>query len=120
MKLFVLTIFAACFAISFAETTRYDDYHIYSVNIENDQQLNVLRELQDQPDGVKFQTPPNSIGQIVHLIAPLHKIADLLELFEANKFKKQIRTNNLQRYAALGPEFRPLKSFELFFFHFTV
>lgn len=97
MKLFGLTIFAAFLAISFATNARYDDYHIYSVNIENDQQLGVLRELQDQPDGVKFQTPPNSIGQIVHLIVPPHKIAGLLELFEANKFKKQIRTNNLQR-----------------------
>lgn len=98
MKLFVLTISVACFAIVFADKVRYDNYRIYSVNIENDRQLNVLLELENNPDGIQFQTLPNRVGQIVHLIVPPHKFADILELFETYKFKNQIRTDNLQKY----------------------
>lgn len=98
MKFFVLTIFVACFAIAFAEKARFDNYRIYSVNIENDQQLNVLHDLQNYPDGITFQTIPTRVGQLAHLIVPPHKFADISELFEAYKFKNEIKTKNLQRF----------------------
>lgn len=107
MKIFLLTICVTYFAISFAENARYDNYHIYSVKIENDVQLTAWRELQNQPDlSLKFLKSPNGVGQIVHLIASPHKIAGLSELFETHKFKTQIRTDNLQRYVVWNPNFR--------------
>lgn len=97
MRSFVLAIVVACFAIVFAEKARFDNYRIYSVSIETDEQLNVLRELQNYPDGITFQTIPIRAGQIVDLIVPPHKFADISELFETFAFKTEIKTKNLQK-----------------------
>lgn len=99
MKFFVLVIFVFDFSIIFAEKARYDNYRIYSVSIESDQQLNVLRELQNRPDGITSQVTPTRVGEIVDLIIPPHKFADISELFETYKFKNRIKTRNLQEYA---------------------
>lgn len=101
MKSFVLAIFVACFAIAFAEKARFDNYRIYSVSIENDHQLNVLRELQNYPDGITFQAMPTRVSQIVDLIVPPHKFADISELFESYEFKNKIKTENLQKCVQL-------------------
>lgn len=98
MKTFELIVFGACIAIVFGERARFDNYRIYSVHVENGQQLNVLRELEIHPDGILFQALPTKVGQIVDLITPPHKIADISELFEIFKFKNQIKTKNLQKY----------------------
>lgn len=105
MKLFELTIFVACFAVVFAEKARFDNYRIYSVNIENDEQLNVLRDLQNYPDGITIQTMSDRVGQAVHLTVPPHKFADISELFETFKFKNQIKTENLQKCAFLNIDY---------------
>lgn len=96
MKLFLLAIFVAGLLAVCAEKARFDNYRVYSVKIENEKQLNVLRELEMHPDGISFMESPEAVGQVVDLIVPPHKFADIVELFEAYKMKNWIKTKNLQ------------------------
>lgn len=99
MRAFGLIIFVACFwqAIVLGEKVRFDHYRVFSVHIETQQQLNVLRELQIYPDGISFVAMPTSIDQIVDLIIPPHKFADISETIDAHKFKYRIKSENLQK-----------------------
>lgn len=43
----VLTI-----ALALAEQARYDNYRVYTLNIGNEIQLNTLKQIENNPDGV--------------------------------------------------------------------
>lgn len=106
MRALKLAIFAVCFwQIVFSEKVQYDNYRLYSVIIENDQQLNVLQELQVRPDGIIFETIPIRKGQIVDLIVAPQRIADISELFENYEFKNRLLIENLQKYDQFKPSF---------------
>lgn len=99
MRSLQLVAFVVCFwQVVFCERVQYDDYRLYSVNIENVQQLNVLRDLQIHSDGIIFQTIPTEVGQIVDLIVAPHELADISELFEQYEFKNRVKSENLQKY----------------------
>lgn len=96
MKLFVVAVFIACFTAALGEKARYDNYRVYSVNVENEEQLKVLNELEAYPDGTRFLESPTGVSQIAELVVPPHKFADIAELFEAYEIKNRIKTENLQ------------------------
>lgn len=97
MKSFLAAIFVVCFVGAFGEKVRFDNYRVYSVNIENEEQLKVLRELEAYPDGSIFLDYPTIVGQTVDIIVPPHKFADIGEIFETFNFKNHIKTHNLQK-----------------------
>lgn len=96
MKSFLAAIFVVIFVGAYGEKVRFDNYRVYSVNVENGEQLKVLRELEAYPDGTIFLDYPTVVGQTVDMIVPPHKFADIAETFEAFKFKNHIKTHNLQ------------------------
>lgn len=99
MKAFELAIFVVCFwQIVCSEKARFDNYRIYSVNIENDEQLNVLHDLQIYPDGISFRAMPMAVGQNIDLVIPPHKFGDVFEIFETYKFNYRIKVENFQKY----------------------
>lgn len=97
MKLFTLAIVVACFVASFGEKARFDNYRVYSVEVENVQQLKVLREFDSGLDGITFLIAPTGIHQTAEMVVPPHKFADMSELFEAYEMKNQIKIDNLQK-----------------------
>lgn len=97
MRSFALGIFVACFVVAFGEKARFDNYRVYSINVENDEQLTVLRELEAYPDGTLFLESPTNVNQIADLVVPPHKYADIAELFETHEIKNRIKTPNLQK-----------------------
>lgn len=92
-----MTILVASFIAAFGEKARFDNYRVYSVNIQNEKQLNVLRELEAHPDGISFRMMPTSVGQKIDFIVPPHKLADISELFDAYEFNSQTKTEDLQK-----------------------
>lgn len=97
MKLFVVAIFIACFVVAFgSEKARFDNYRVYSVNVENAEQLKVLRELESYSDGILFLNGISDVGQISTLIVPPHKYSDIAELFGAYEIKNEMTSSNLQ------------------------
>lgn len=92
-------IFVVClWQVVSCEKVQYDHYRLYSVNIENAQQLHVLRELQMDSDGFVFQAIPTEVGQIMDLIVAPRKLAVIAELFERHEFKNRLKSDNLQKY----------------------
>lgn len=97
MKSFVLAIFIGCFAVhTFGEKVRFDNYRVYSVNVDNEKQLKVLNELEAYPDGISFLESPTGVGRIAELLVPPHKFAEIAELFKTYAIKNHIKTSNLQ------------------------
>lgn len=98
MKSLVLAVVAVYFVGAvLGDKARFDHYRIYSVNVENDVQLMVLRELELTADGVLFLEPPTGVGQISDVMAPPHKFADITDLFNAYEIKNRIKTENVQK-----------------------
>lgn len=97
MKLFTLAIVFACFVAIYGEKARFDNYRVYSVEVENIQQLNVLREFDTGRDGITFLIAPTGIQQTAEIVVPPHKFADMSELFETYEMKNQIKIDNLQK-----------------------
>lgn len=96
MKIFVLAILVAGFMVACAEKARFDNYRVYSVYIENEEQLKLLQELELHPDGISFLESPNGVDQTIDIMVPPHKFADITELFETYKIKNWIKTKNVQ------------------------
>ena len=53
-----LALFLALFLVSVNcfEKARYDNYRVYDVIIENQEQLDLLKHIDDYPDGVSIRT----------------------------------------------------------------
>lgn len=96
MKLLILALFFACLTAISGERARYDNYRVYSVRIENEQQLKVLKDLDNNRDGWSFMTSPMSISQSVDILIPPHKFASISDLFETHNLENAIKINNLQ------------------------
>lgn len=85
-------------ALTLGEKARFDNYRVYSIEVENDEQLQVLNELENQQDGLLFLAPPTAKQTFVELIVPPHKFADISELCEKYHMKSDKKIDNLQRF----------------------
>lgn len=92
-----MTILVASVIVVFGEKARFDNYRVYSIDIKNENQLNVLRELENYPDGILFRMMPTAVGQTVDIVVPPHKLADISELFAVYEFSSHTKTENLQK-----------------------
>ncbi|XP_031623242.1 zinc carboxypeptidase-like [Contarinia nasturtii] len=97
MKLIIVAILFACVVACFSEKARYDNYRVYSIEVENEQQFEVLKRFESGLDGISFLETPTGIQQKAEIIVPPHKFADISELFETLKIKNQIKIANLQK-----------------------
>lgn len=97
MKFFTLAIFVASFVAVFGEQARYDNYRVYSIKVENDEQLKALHDLESFRDGVSFMETPHAVGQTAEIIVPPHKLADISDLLETFEMKSHIKTKDMQK-----------------------
>jgi hypothetical protein len=54
MKLLAIFLLIFCVTGAFSEKARYDFYRVYEIFIENDQQLNLMTQIENYPDGVRI------------------------------------------------------------------
>lgn len=94
IKLFVIFV---SFSVVFSEKARFDNYRLYAINIETEKQLEMLKELESNQDGMAFIEPPIKIGNDAQIMVPPHKFGDIKDFFETNNFKTELKFNNLQR-----------------------
>ena len=95
MKFFA--IFLLCFVSCMGEVARFDNYRVYQIVIETEEQLVVLKKIQFGWDGVQFFRTPYRVGAVIEIIVPPHKFADIADLFKAYKIKNILFTKNVQR-----------------------
>lgn len=112
MKLLILNIFCACFLLISAEKIRFDNYRVYSVKIENEKHLEVLKELENNSNGLMYIEAPVYVHRAAELVVPPHNFSNIEEFFKTNEFKHEIKTNNLQELIdAEQPKFSSDRSF---------
>lgn len=94
-----LPIFIGLFLIVVGEKIRYDNNRVYSVNIENEQQLKVLLNFEKSHDGVSFFETPSVVHKIPsEIVIPPHEFANISDLFGTHGIKNWLKIDNLQRF----------------------
>lgn len=98
-KMWLLAFFLVLsnLSMSICDKARFDNYRIYSVKIETEEQLKLLQEFANFQTEVVFLEPPTVIGISVEILVPPHKFADMSDLFQTYGLKAEIKVNNLQR-----------------------
>lgn len=81
---------------SLASSARYDNYRVYSVNVENVDQFHQLQSIENEYD---FWRSGN-VGQHADIMVAPHKV-DEFETFIAN-LNSSIKVDNVQRYINKG------------------
>lgn len=82
----------------YCEKARFDNYRVYSIVIDDNEQLQVLQQLENNPDGLSFMMPPTHNQSMIEIIVPPHKFAEFSELCEMFNMKKELKVENLQRF----------------------
>lgn len=95
MKTFTFAIFFVCFAVICGERVLYDGYRVFSIKVENEQQLEAL--LENVQNGISFFKEPTGVPQIADLVVAPSKVAYVSELFATYKIKSELKTKNLQK-----------------------
>lgn len=98
MKTIIFIVLFVCVVLSLGEKARFDNYRVYSIEVETDEQLKVLKEIENQKDGPLFLMPPTATQTFVEFIVPPHKFADISELCEKFQMKNDLKIDNLQRF----------------------
>ncbi|CAG9805948.1 unnamed protein product [Chironomus riparius] len=96
LRYLLLAILVLSFSVNCAEKARYDNYRIYEIIIENDEQLELLKDIENNSYGYEVMRFPNSIDKKVEILVPPHKLGEFSEIIENFQFKSQLLMNNLQ------------------------
>ncbi|XP_058126454.1 zinc carboxypeptidase A 1-like [Anopheles coustani] len=80
-----------------AEKARYDNYRVYRVRIETDRQLELLKALEQNPDGYRFWDEPVKVGTQVLLVVPPHQRGHFGEIRAKLAFRAELHIADLQK-----------------------
>lgn len=94
MKIIILTLLVFC-AVSFAEKARFDNYRLYTLQVETEDQLTALQIIDDNSDSYSLWRSP-VIGRDVDIMVPPHKVPDFLEIVEKLQFQSVLKNPNVQ------------------------
>lgn len=70
--------------------SRYDNYRLYHVHFENDEQVKVFQELEDRSDSCIFIGHARAPGQKLSILVAAHKVADVTDLLERFHIEHEI------------------------------
>jgi hypothetical protein len=51
-------------AVKSLEKARYDNYRVYEISVDNDNQLELLKSIEDNPDGVRYFSKLKTIFKV--------------------------------------------------------
>ncbi|KAH8372967.1 hypothetical protein KR009_009165, partial [Drosophila setifemur] len=78
------------------DQARYDNYRIYNVEFENEEQITLFQKLEDQSDSLAFIGHAREIGQKLSILVAAHRVADFADLLTTYKLKHRVLTYNFQ------------------------
>lgn len=74
--------------------SRYDNYRLYHVHFENDEQVKVFQELEERSDSCIFIGHARAPGQKLSILVAAHKVADVTDLLERFNVEHEILVCN--------------------------
>ncbi|KAH8365222.1 hypothetical protein KR084_006266, partial [Drosophila pseudotakahashii] len=78
------------------DQARYDNYRIYNVEFENEEQIELFQKLEQQSDSLTFIGHAREIGQKLSILVSAHRVADIADLLQTYKVKHRVLTYNFQ------------------------
>lgn len=72
------------------DQARYDNYRIYNVEFENEEQIALFQKLEDQSDSLTFIGHAREIGQKLSILVAAHRVADFADLLKTYKLKHRV------------------------------
>lgn len=83
-------------AVISAEKMRFDHHRVYKVNVENEEQMNVLRQLEETPNGeYSFWDSPRA-GHFVDVVVPPDKLYEFGGIMNNFNIVNELKIENLQ------------------------
>jgi len=67
------------------DQARYDNYRIYNVEFENEEQIELFQKLEEQSDSLTFIGHAREIGQKLSILVAAHRVADIADLLKPTK-----------------------------------
>ncbi|XP_055711146.1 zinc carboxypeptidase-like [Phlebotomus papatasi] len=93
----VLTFICILATIVSCEKARFDNYRVFTVGVESEDQINVLLDLERMSSsGYDFWTSPTKIGRSVDIMVPPHKSAEFEEVMTTYQFATTLKVENVQ------------------------
>lgn len=79
-----------------AEKLRFDHHKVYKVDVKNEEQMAVLRELEETPNGdFKFWNTPQ-LGHSVDVVVPPQKMYEFHDIMKSFNIIHELKIDNLQ------------------------
>ncbi|CAG9808221.1 unnamed protein product [Chironomus riparius] len=91
----ILALLAIFFVSIHAEMARFDNYRVYSVKIENTEQYDAMKYLEEHSDSYNFWKYPKMNAQI-DIVVPPHKFSEFEEITLNLKMQSELIIENLQ------------------------
>lgn len=96
MKLQLVLAVLMC-ASAFAAKSRYDNYKLFSLTLENVEQVKLLQNLEINSDSYDFWSSPD-MGREVDILVPPHKRGEFENVLTTFNIKFTIKNENIQEY----------------------
>jgi Carboxypeptidase activation peptide len=97
MKFSVILFGLFSFALMNAEKIRYDNYHIYRVQIKNESQLKVLKELEITDRRYSFWETPVQVNMEVPVLVAPSEVENFDKLLTSMAFDFKVAHKNFQQ-----------------------
>lgn len=79
-----------------AEKMRFDHHKVYRLNVQNKDQMNILRQLEETPNGdYKFWNSPRA-GQPVEVVVPPQKLYEFHGIMNDFNINHELQIDDLQ------------------------
>lgn len=98
MKLLTASILFVSFLSISSEKLRFDNNRVYSMKIENEEQLKAVRDLEKQHQSEIFYLIEPISASYAEIVIPPHKFADVTAIFDKLNIEHFIKVQNLQKY----------------------
>lgn len=97
---------------AFANRATYDNYQVHRVLPDNQEQLNILKHLEDDPNGLSFWVGPSRIQKAVDIMVPPHILPRFNEILASLNLKSEVYISNVQHLIDTErPKVRPTVDF---------
>lgn len=79
-----------------AERVRYDNYRVYKLKATDRQGLEVLKQMEDSDDALRFLDDVHKVEKSINVVVPPHKLPDFLRILTNNEITYDLLEANLQ------------------------
>lgn len=97
MKLLSGLVLALIVAVISAEKMRFDNHKIFNINVKNVEQMNVLKQLEETPEGNYVFGESPVVGRQVPVVVPPHKLYEFVGIMNNLNIEHELKVENLQK-----------------------